>query len=85
MVHTIKIDLGKCTGCKKCYNACFVDVFRWDEKSKRPYAKYPEECATCNWCEIQCPVGAIEVVPNNPVKIPEPYPKTFYRKSYVEK
>lgn len=83
-MHTIKIDLEECTGCKMCYKSCFVDVIRWDEESNRPYAKYPEECATCNWCELNCPVDAIQVVPGNPVSMPEPYPKKFYKKSYVK-
>lgn len=82
--HVIKIDLEKCVGCKKCYNTCHVDVIRWDEKSKKPYPKYPEECATCNWCEIVCPVKCIEVIPRNPWRMPEPYPKEAYPLSYVE-
>lgn len=83
-MHTIKIDMEKCTGCKQCYKACFVDVIRWDDTAKKPIVKYPEECATCNWCELICPVGAVEVIPDNPVPIPEPYPKSAYPKSYVK-
>jgi NAD-dependent dihydropyrimidine dehydrogenase PreA subunit len=82
-MHTIRIDLEKCIGCKKCYQACHVDVIRFDEKAKKPYAKYPEECATCNWCELICPAKAIYVYPGNPVYIPEPYPRHAYPKSYV--
>jgi NAD-dependent dihydropyrimidine dehydrogenase PreA subunit len=82
-MHTITIDLEKCTGCKKCYQACFVDVIRFDEKSKKAYAKYPEECALCCWCELRCPADAIKVAANNPVRIPEPFPATEYPKTYV--
>jgi NAD-dependent dihydropyrimidine dehydrogenase PreA subunit len=82
-MHTINIDEDKCTGCKMCYKACFVDVIRWDDVEEKPIVKYPEECATCNWCELSCPVNAIEVIPDNPVPIPEPYPKSVYPKSYV--
>jgi NAD-dependent dihydropyrimidine dehydrogenase PreA subunit len=82
-VHTIHIDTEKCIGCKKCYLACFVDVIRWDEGAKRPRVQYPEECATCYCCELICPVNAMEVIPDNPPPMPEPYPKSAYPKSYV--
>ena len=82
--HVIKIDLELCTGCRKCVDTCHMDVIRFEQKSRKPFAKYPEECATCNWCEILCPVKAIQVIPRNPVRMPEPFPKAFYPKSYVE-
>lgn len=82
--HKILVDEDKCNGCKKCFRACFVDVIVWDKEKKRPLAKYPEECATCSWCELLCPEEAIQVIPVNPVPIVEPYPKSFYPKSYVE-
>lgn len=82
--HNIVIDYDKCTGCKLCVKACYVDVITWNAAEKKPEAKYPEECATCSWCELSCPEGAIQVIPVNPVPIPEPYPKSFYPKSYVE-
>ena len=81
--HKILIDYEKCTGCKKCVKACFVDVIVWDAVNKKPVAKYPEECATCNWCELTCPEEAVQVIPTNPVPIPEPYPRSYYPKSYV--
>jgi NAD-dependent dihydropyrimidine dehydrogenase PreA subunit len=82
-MHTINIDVEKCIGCKKCYEACFVDVIRWDDTQDKAVAKYPEECATCYWCELTCPVNAVEVIPGNPQPIPEPYPRSVYPKSYV--
>jgi NAD-dependent dihydropyrimidine dehydrogenase PreA subunit len=82
--HNIIIDYDKCSGCKLCVKACYVDVIVWNAEEKKPMAKYPEECATCSWCELSCPEGAIQVIPINPVPIPEPYPKSFYPKSYVE-
>jgi NAD-dependent dihydropyrimidine dehydrogenase PreA subunit len=83
-MHTIVIDKDKCTGCKKCYRACFVDVIRWNEVEKKPIAKYPEECATCNWCELSCAFDAIHVIPGNPVRVPDPYPKSIYPDSFVK-
>lgn len=77
-MHQIKIDLSNCIGCKKCVDACFVDVIVWDEQNKRPIAKYPEECATCNWCELKCPENCIEVIPHYPFPNPEYFPKSIY-------
>ena len=83
-MHIINIDLEKCKSCKKCVQACFVDVLRWDEKAKKPIVKYVEECATCNCCELICPEKAIQVIPDDPRPMAEPYPKSFYPKSYVK-
>lgn len=83
-MHQITIDLDLCNSCKRCYKACFNDVIVWDAKENLPVPKYPQECATCNWCELSCPDGAVKVIPDNPVRIPEPYPRSFYPKSYVQ-
>jgi NAD-dependent dihydropyrimidine dehydrogenase PreA subunit len=66
-----------------CFKSCFVDVIVWDAEAKKPIAKYPEECAVCSWCELNCKQEAIKVYPVNPVPLPEPYPKSFYPESYV--
>jgi NAD-dependent dihydropyrimidine dehydrogenase PreA subunit len=62
----IKFDLDLCKGCKICTEACFVDVIRWNEEEKKPFAAYPEDCA---WCYAKC----IDVVPNTPWRVPAPY------------
>jgi NAD-dependent dihydropyrimidine dehydrogenase PreA subunit len=77
-VHQIIIDLENCEGCLNCYEACFVDVMRWDNETNRPVVQYPEECATCNWCELSCSTGAIQVIPDNPAPYPDPYPGSIY-------
>jgi len=69
----IEIDLDKCTGCKLCIDACFVDVIRWDSKEEKPIAAYPEDCAWCLSCEIACPAQCIEVIPTIPVRLMAPY------------
>ena len=56
----LKFDYEKCIRCKKCVSACFVDVIRWDEEENRPVAKYPQECAVCTWCMIECPKDVID-------------------------
>jgi NAD-dependent dihydropyrimidine dehydrogenase PreA subunit len=61
-MNTVKIDFDACTGCQTCFNACFVDVFRWNDAEDRPVVAYPEDCVECNKCELNCPVNAIEVI-----------------------
>ena len=61
-MNTIAIDFDVCNGCKTCYKACFVDVFRWDAEKKRPLVAYPEDCVQCNVCELNCPKNCLEVI-----------------------
>ena len=62
-----------CIGCGKCVKSCFTDVLRMNPETKRPEAKYLEECEWCLVCEEQCPVNAIYVKPHIPVKIPHSF------------
>ena len=32
-MNRIEIDRDACTSCQTCYDACFVDVYRWDDES----------------------------------------------------
>ncbi len=63
-MNKISIDYEVCSSCENCVKACFVDVLRWDEAEDRPVVAYPEDCVQCNWCELECSTGAIEVVPD---------------------
>jgi len=63
-VNTIKIDLECCEGCRNCFDACFVNVFRWDGEKGQPIVAYPEDCVECNKCELSCPDSCIEVIPD---------------------
>jgi adenylylsulfate reductase, subunit B len=56
-----KIDYHKCTGCKKCYEVCPMDVFTWDEEMKLPRVTYWEECWICGICWMDCPKRAIDI------------------------
>ncbi len=69
----IEIDMDLCNGCRTCVDACFVDVFRWDSKEKKPIAAYSEDCVWCYACELACPVKCIEVKPIGMRHIPAPY------------
>ena len=61
-MNIIKIDMDACSGCKVCFKACFVDVFRWDPVNDRPIVAYQEDCVECAKCEVECPEKCIEVV-----------------------
>jgi NAD-dependent dihydropyrimidine dehydrogenase PreA subunit len=64
MSAKIEINEEVCKGCKTCVKACFVDVMRWDEETKKPIAAYQEDCVWCFTCEINCPVECINVIPD---------------------
>ena len=59
-MNIIKFD-DRCTGCKACYKACWLDVIRWNDATGRPFSAYPEDCVDCNYCETCCPTGSIHV------------------------
>jgi len=58
-----KIDTDLCTGCGTCVNSCPMDVIRISEDGGIAIIKYPQECMCCDYCELDCPVGAIYVSP----------------------
>lgn len=72
-MNVIKVDLNKCDGCKTCYKACWLDVIRWDAEASRPIIAYPQDCVECNYCEISCPEGAIEVS----IDYTKPFPDAY--------
>jgi len=58
----IIIHHGRCIACKKCMEACPMDVFEFDEKSRLLTQAYPEECWFCGACIYECPVnGALSM------------------------
>ena len=58
-----KIDAELCTGCGICAKICPKDCIRMNEHGIA-YLAYPEDCALCVFCEMDCPVGAIYVSPD---------------------
>ena len=58
-----KIDPDLCNGCEICVDSCPMDVIRFDEKTRKVNARYPEDCIACYNCEFDCPTKAIYVSP----------------------
>ena len=63
-MNNIIVNKEICIGCKICFKACFVDVIKWDNEARKPIIAYPEDCAQCVVCEVNCPRRAIKVVPD---------------------
>jgi len=59
MAVEIKIDYQRCTGCKKCIEACTFGVLEWFED--KPMVANPNNCSACLECEKNCPADAIDV------------------------
>lgn len=57
------IDVKLCTGCGICVNNCPMDIFRMDEETGKAFIKYIRDCQCCSLCEVDCPEGAISVMP----------------------
>jgi len=55
---TIKIDLDKCTGQRKCVEVCPTGVYVMHDDNKA-YADNVDECIECCACSGVCPEGAI--------------------------
>ncbi len=60
-----KIDTVLCNGCGICVDICCADVIRMDDKEGKAFIKYPDDCALCRMCELDCPQHAIYVSPTN--------------------
>jgi len=58
-----RIDAGLCTGCGICAEICPKDCIRMGSDGKA-YPAFPEDCALCAFCEMDCPANAIYVGPD---------------------
>jgi len=51
-MNSVKVDMDACTGCGTCYDACFVNVFRWDGAMEKPivaYLRIALSVTSANW------------------------------------
>ncbi len=58
-----RVDINLCNGCGICVEHCPLDVLRMNEATNKAFIKYIRDCQSCLLCEIECPVGAITVMP----------------------
>ena len=49
-----RIDLDACIGCRKCYEICPMDVFRFDYEKKKSVIAYVSECQIFGQCIVNC-------------------------------
>jgi NAD-dependent dihydropyrimidine dehydrogenase PreA subunit len=73
MSANIEINLDECTSCGTCVKACFVDVIRWDDAEEKPTVAYERDCVWCFTCEINCPTQCINVIPQMPGQLVNPF------------
>jgi NAD-dependent dihydropyrimidine dehydrogenase PreA subunit len=74
VLKELQINKEACNHCKTCKDVCYVDVIRWDEEKRIPYAAYPIDCTVCCICEAVCPQEALIVIPA--------WENKYYPKSY---
>lgn len=58
------VDKKKCTQCRRCYEACPTNGYKWgDDGYPEPigYGGFEQACLNCNNCIAVCPVGAISL------------------------
>ena len=53
-MSVIRYDLDACIGCKRCFNICPQDVFRFNEEHRKSVIAYPESCISCGQCNVNC-------------------------------
>lgn len=66
-------DRETCISCGVCVESCPNDVIRLEPSSKKAYVANGDDCCTCFLCEMDCPVRAIEVIPDFTRRRPFPY------------
>ena len=55
----LNIDYHRCTGCRKCVEACVFGVLELFEE--QPIVVNSSSCSGCLKCKSSCPVDAINV------------------------
>jgi NAD-dependent dihydropyrimidine dehydrogenase PreA subunit len=57
----VNVDKEKCTGCRRCYEVCPLDVYSWDEDEGKPVVVYEDECQMCFICQEECPAESVKI------------------------
>ena len=58
-INTLRLDIERCTGCGMCLNVCPHAVF--ERKNGIVRLAAPAACMECGACQMNCPVGAVQV------------------------
>jgi len=58
-VVTLRLDPGKCTGCRMCATVCPRAV--WELEDRRAVIRDRDACIECGACARNCADGAISV------------------------
>ncbi len=53
-----KVDIGKCTGCEACTDACPSEAIKMENEKA---AIVVADCVDCGVCVDECPAEAIEM------------------------
>lgn len=46
----VRLDMGKCIGCRHCGDACLIGAILWDDTTDKPMI-----CISCGYCVRYCP------------------------------
>ncbi|MDC7240252.1 MAG: ferredoxin family protein [Spirochaetales bacterium] len=57
-----RYDLDTCIGCRYCFIACPMDVFRFDEETNKSVIAYPDNCQSCGQCYLHCSGKSLHIV-----------------------
>jgi NAD-dependent dihydropyrimidine dehydrogenase PreA subunit len=57
-----RTGLEKCIGCGQCVERCPMDVFYFDNETKKSVMVYPENCQSCGQCYLACPANCLIMV-----------------------
>ncbi len=53
-MSVIRYDIDACVGCRRCFEVCPQDVFRFNKAEKKSVIAYPESCISCGQCFVNC-------------------------------
>lgn len=60
---TIQLDPAHCEGAWACLEVCPREVFAAERGQNKVRLARPEACIACGACVLQCPTGALRLVP----------------------